>query len=447
MSATTDALVFVGKGLASGALSKIGGDAMGFVLDQIFGGTGDTAAIAKLGDQLNQIEGMIQELLNELRDDFKTIEKQLADIKQQELYTAWELRDNSAQEKIANINTQYTTYVEFAQNPKTTSKASISRLTTEILDTNVGAANNRQQLNMMVTGFGQDKGLLQLWQEMVSPLIAADKMTFYDAIDNYMDYYATIVYAQMRATVLLVEAYNQKRNQPLAKQSWEDYRKFVDQQELCFVTYFDVFAASELSKFHKGTFCPTPGWNDLTFAALDARQSFYAGSTYGWHQPTSQHQRAEALLADAQSMGPDERRIVVWMVYPRDWPYGSPPPKPVTNFDQINISITSVDQSAVGEIKPLRSDVIRVPTSADHTIKRFLFSPPSDGAYVLKDMNGTPGLPDMPGYGTKTSYFQDPTYLAFKMSVSPNKQFDFTEFTPYADVYQYMLWHAYNLPG
>ena len=34
MSATTDALEFVGKGLANGALSNIGGQAMGFVLDQ-----------------------------------------------------------------------------------------------------------------------------------------------------------------------------------------------------------------------------------------------------------------------------------------------------------------------------------------------------------------------------------------------------------------------------
>ena len=146
-------------------------------------------------------------------------------------------------------------------------------------------------------------------------------------------------------------------------------------------------------------------------------------------------------------MGPDERRIVVWMVYPRDWPYASLPPKPVTNFDQVDISITSVDQSVVGEVKPVRSNFVRVPTTADHTIKRFIFSPPLDGAYVLKDMNGTPGLPDITGYGSKNSYFQDPTYLAFKMSVSPNKQFDFTEFAPYADVYKFMLWYAHNLPG
>ena len=232
----------------------MGAKLWGLSSTNIFNGTGDLAAIAKLGDQLNQIEGMIQELLKELSEDFATIERQLADIKQEQLYTAWELRDNSAQEKITNINTQYNTYVEFAQNPKTTSKSSIAQLTTDILDTNAGAANNRQQLNMMVTGSGEDKGLLQLWQEMVAPLIAADKMTFYDAIDNYMDYYATIVYAQMRATVLLVEAYNHKKNPPLAKQNWEDYRKLVDQQELCFLTYVDVFAASELSKFH------TAGW-------------------------------------------------------------------------------------------------------------------------------------------------------------------------------------------
>ena len=285
---------------------------MGFVLDQIFGGTGDPSAIAKLGEQLNQIEGMIQELLKELSTDFATIEKQLADIKQEQLYTAWELRDNSAQEKIANINTQYNTYVEFAQNPKTTTKASIEQLTTDILNTNVGAANNGQQLYMMVTGSGEDRGLLQLWQEMVAPLIAANKMSFYDAIENYMDYYATIVYAQMRATVLLVEAYNHQKNPPLAKQTWDDYRKIVDQQELYFVTYFDVFAASELNKWRT-----TGDISHVPFAAIDARQFFYAGSSFGWHQPTSLHQQAEALLAYAESMGSDERRIVVWMVYPR----------------------------------------------------------------------------------------------------------------------------------
>ena len=440
MSATTDALEFVGKGLANGALSNIGGQAMGFVLDQIFGGTGDSSAIAKLGEQLNQIEGMIQELLKELSKDFATIEKQLADIKQEQLYTAWELRDNSAQEKIANINTQYNTYVEFAQNPKTTTKASIEQLTTDILNTNVGAANNRQQLYMMVTGSGEDKGLLQLWQEMVAPLIAANKMSFYDAIENYMDYYATIVYAQMRATVLLVEAYNHEKNPPLAKQTWDDYRKIVDQQELYFVTYFDVFAASELSKWRTTIYI-----SNVPFAAIDARQSFYAGSSFGWHQPTSLHQQAEALLAYAQSMGPDERRIVVWMVYPRDYPYGSQP-KPITNFDQIDISITSVDQSVAGDVKPASSNVLQIPTNPDHTIKRFIFLPQLDGAYVLKDMNGTPGLPDITGYSGNV-YFQHPNYLAFKMSVSPNKQFDFTEFAPYSDVYPTMAWGIANLPG
>jgi len=86
MSVTTDALNFVGRGLASGALGNIGGQAMGFVLDEIFGGGGDDSAIAKLGDQLNQIESMIQELLKELSEDFSTIEKQLAEIKQEQLY-------------------------------------------------------------------------------------------------------------------------------------------------------------------------------------------------------------------------------------------------------------------------------------------------------------------------------------------------------------------------
>ena len=152
-------------------------------------------------------------------------------------------------------------------------------------------------------------------------------MSFYDAIENYMDYYATIVYAQMRATVLLVEAYNLKKNPPVAKTLGMAYRQIVDQQELHFVTYFDVFAASELSKWRTLDTVFPYAMSLITFAAIDARQSFYAGSSFGWHQPTSLHQQAEALLAYAQSMGPDERRIVVWMVYPRDFTYGKTPTK------------------------------------------------------------------------------------------------------------------------
>jgi len=441
MSVTTDALNFVGRGLASGALGNIGGQAMGFVLDEIFGGGGDDSAIAKLGDQLNQIESMIQELLKELSEDFSTIEKQLAEIKQEQLYLDWGVRDNTAQEKITNINTQYSTYIEYAKNPKTTSKASIEQLTTQILDTNAGAANNRAQLNALVTGSGEDKGLLQLWQEMVAPLIAGDKMSFYDAIENYMDYYATIVYAQMRATVLLVEAYNLKKNPPVATDTWKAYRQIVDQQELRFLTYFDVFAASELSKWKTldTVFPYAMKFDKLTFAAIEAKQSFYAGSSFGWHQPTSMHQQAEALLAYAQSMGPDERRIVVWMVYPRDFTHGKTPPKPVANFDQVEVSITPVDDDK-GVVVKTTSSILRVTENPDHTINRFIFLPQLDGAYVLKDMNGTSGLPDVTGYEGNV-YFQHPNYLAFKMSVSPDKQFDFTEFAPYADfTYPTMVW-------
>jgi hypothetical protein len=443
MGATEDALAFVGKNLASGAASSLGSKVMGYVLDQIFSGGGDTAAIQQLGQQLNQIEGMIKQLLKELEDDFATIEKQLAELKQLELYTAWEVRDTFAQEKITNINAQYTTYVEFAQNPRDVDKSSIEQLTTNILDTNVGAAVNRLQLNSLLAGSGQDKGLLQLWQEMVAPLIAANKMTFYDAARNYMDYYATIVYAEMRATVLLVEAYNHKNETILAKQNWEDYRQFVAQQETYFVMYFDVFAASELTKWH--TFSPKrDAMNQVTFAALDARQSYYAGSSFGWNQPTTLHQQAETLLAYAQSMGPDERRIVVWMVYPQDYPYGTQP-KPVANFDNVDIVITSVDQGGVGDVKPTKKDILRAPTNPSHTIKRFIFAPQRDGTYTLKDMNGTAGLPDISGYSGNV-HFQHPSYLAYQMSISPNKQFDFTEFAPYSDLFPRMEWGVPNLP-
>jgi hypothetical protein len=129
------------------------------------------------------------------------------------------------------------------------------------------------------------------------------------------------------------------------------------------------------------------------------------------------------------------------MVYPRDYP--PIPIKPPVNFDQVDISITSVDQS--GEVKPVTSNVLRVPTTLDHTIKRFIFSPQLDGAYLLRDMNGTPGLPDITGYQGNV-YFQHPNYLAFKLSVSPDKQFDFTEFAPYSDVFPHMQWTTEALP-
>jgi hypothetical protein len=246
--------------------------------------------------------------------------------------------------------------------------------------------------------------------------------------------------------VLLVEAFNKKEETPFAKQTWQDYRRFVNGQETFFVSDFDVFSASELSKWR--TFPSDPRldrFHFLTIAAIDARQSYYAGSAYGWQQPTVLHQQAEALLAHAQSMGPDERRIVVWMVYPQDYQYGAPP-KPVANFDEVNILITSVDRSPAEDVEPIRIDILPAPTNPAHTIKRFIFSPKLDGVYVLKNMNGTTGLPDITGYKGNPVYFQHPTYLDFKMTVSSNKQFAFTEFAPYSDLYPTMTWGSNNLP-
>jgi hypothetical protein len=119
MSLFTDGLEFVGKNIASGALSWVGGQAAGWVLGDLFGTNGPSTqdvldAIGNLGKQLTNIQNTLATIETQLTDEFADIEAALAVIHQEELYNAWQqVNDNIVTYK-TQINSQYSTYVEYA---------------------------------------------------------------------------------------------------------------------------------------------------------------------------------------------------------------------------------------------------------------------------------------------------------------------------------------------
>ena len=442
----SDALVFVGKNVASGALNKFGSEVAGFVLGDIFGDSSKEIldAIQQLGQQLTQIQNSIAALEDHLAEMKKEILQKLEEIEQKILYDIWAAKDNLIQDSIAIIETQYHRFVEFANNPTITSKQDIAALVTQILDTNNGAEVQLRKINSNVIGAGDNKGVLQLWAEMMIPLINHNKIHYGQAIDNYITYYTKIACAQIRAANLLVEAFNQKKQQPIAKESWITYRNFMTHQEIPFIVNVDKFIYYAMQK--NVTWFDKPDASGkimkcYTYSYFTASMSYLASAHWdAYYRPTYEHELVERILANAQAMGPDERRIALWMIYPslnREYQ--------LDLVKNTNIQIVVAANPQEPGINPTRTELIPVftdPHITPHYIKRFIYSDGvKDGAFVMKDKNGQDGLVPQEGTGSmqKTVYFQGDQYLAYNLNVTPVTQFDFMDFAAYYDVFTYAM--------
>ena len=149
------ALIFVGKNIAAGALSYVGGQAAGYVLAEIFGTEGPTNqemldAINALGQELTGIEDTLAEIQADLDENFAEIEQMLTKIDQQARYIAWQQVNDEVVNYVSQTQTQYSTYVEYAVAAATTSKQEVRSLVQQIQDTNVGAKVSLYGINSFV---------------------------------------------------------------------------------------------------------------------------------------------------------------------------------------------------------------------------------------------------------------------------------------------------------
>jgi hypothetical protein len=307
----------------------------------------------------------------------------------------------------------------------------------QIQDTNNGAKVSLNGINSFVSGDGEAKGVLELWREMVTPLIAAGQMTFAQASTSYMNYYMSILHAQMRAINLIVESYNQQNSNNLSKQEYQNYRSLLVNQEAPFLRALEELTYDTLQ----------PGVSyTSTSATLEyfglVQGLFASGAWVATYAPTPWRLAAEEMLAAAQAMQPSDRRIVVWMTY--DDYFGL---HPTQDFSQVQIPIVLQSDSAAAASTPIQPDstttlisgppqyklTFNVPGN-QHLVRRNVFTTAitADGFYQLSDMNNA--YPPQAGSNQTMNYFMDPeTYLSYYMRVDAQQQFDFMDFAVYID--------------
>jgi hypothetical protein len=424
MSATSSALKFVGTAVANGALGKVGGDLMGFVLGSIFGDSSNKEvmeALQQIGEQLKQIEYALRQISAEMRQGFADIKQELTKLHMDNLYLEWQDKDVGVQAAITQIATQYGRYTEYAQNGSTTSREQVDELVKEILNTNNGAEPSMQQINGLVLSVGMSKGALRLWQDMVSPLVSNGVITYGQAISAYLDYYGHILFAQARAAALLVEAYNKKADSKNAKATHTNYRRILQGQEPEFLNNMEplYFAATTQGSTWSGR---NVGFDYFMVWQAITAQGIYASS----YRPTLERQAAEDLLGSAYALLPNERRIVVLMVVP----YGN------EEFKNSVLSLIAGNETT----NPITPDSMSNATLAarindqDHQwlLRRFVYTKKiNDGTYHI-DPSINDKYPPRSGSGGRTWYFLDPAYADYTLSVDPGSPSDFLDFCPYA---------------
>jgi hypothetical protein len=439
----SDALTFVAKNVAEGALSEVGTTGAGWVLSSIFGNQGGSNQqlaneIQQIGNQLTSIQTTLDQLKAQLATAFGEIQQELKEINQEELYLAWQQRNSQLQIFLAQIDTQYTLFTTYAQNANTTSQAEIAALVDEIKNSNNGAGVSLRNVQEIVRGAGLEKGVLQLWAEMVTPLVAQSRISYSTAAQSYLNYHTNIIYGALRAINLLVEAFNQQGNHPVASSQFSAYQANMAALEAPFLVQLERIAYAAMRDGATWTTIKSDRPVDqLHYDYWGVIQYLYAS---GWfateYQPSVMRRWAEEILYAAQALGAAQRRIVVWMLHPGNIFF----PQNV-NFDSAAVQLISgtsdatisPDASAtlINEMVTVRGPASRPALPQQRLIKRFVFGKTlTDGPYSLADNTS---FPTNEGSNQQTDYFMDGLYLDYTLQVSGDSPFDFMDFATYID--------------
>ncbi|OUR97687.1 hypothetical protein A9Q86_15860 [Flavobacteriales bacterium 33_180_T64] len=425
-------LVAISTSIVAGLITTGLEEGAGWVLKGIEGDTGQSESEA-LEKELSYIEGAINGLQKELAKDTALILKELKAIQQQQLYQAWETRDNDLQDYITKVNVQYSRFLSYAKNPNSTSKADVANLVNEILDSNSGAAVSLAEINTLLTGSGPNKGVLQLYREMTEPIIIDGKINGYDALNSYFQYFMDASYAQCRALYLLIEAFHYKNNDAVAEEQYDNYQKLALTQEIPFISNVQYFLRGEIL----GGFVKPQGflWA-ISLGSINASQDFWAQSGYvSGYSPTEARAKAERIFSNSLALKKNENRIVLNMVY--NTGYGTRSP---FNLDSVHVPIVSASQTSPSEIQPTKSDLIKIPyqnkasvnfSTEALTLKRMVYTNVPGDSYQMKDMNDQSGLAPQGGSAGRTSYFQNPKYLDHLLIVNEGSKHSSMDFACY----------------
>jgi hypothetical protein len=397
--------------------------------------------ISDIGDRVASIATVTNQLLADVSEMAATLGK----IAQEQLYLAWQQNDDFTTTAVTSVATSYQAYGETIQHYETAAPAEVTSQVDDILNNNDGPKVAINTINTYLLPDGQRKGLLQLWTEMVQPLVLSGQLDYRQAIDGYSAYYTQLVASQMLASNLLVEAHNYYSD-GIAEAVWTDFQNLLGDQEDQFIAWLAPLIVA-------AQFAPSP------FTGIDAAmhlQPDVAAMTStqpnagGYYEPSSIFSAAESMMAATAVTDPNARRIVVNMVF-CDLGGGSEPlAKAEIDANPLTItaasSLTAENAGTVPASKiskfsvPLPGAICPSNENFDYLHTMYLYrhvyewvgSPtaPPDGLYTLTNLNGV--LPEIDSYAAQQGvYFQRDDVLGHALYVDGQAQADSMNFAAY----------------
>jgi hypothetical protein len=411
-----------------------------------------TQAIENLGTQLTGITNA----LSSIQGEIDGIETMLTKISQQQLFTDWNDIDIQLTEYITSIDSCYFQYGMYVSKYSTTPIKEIDYLAQTITNPNDGPLGGLKTINALLMGSGgESKGALQLWSLMVSPLVQDGTLDYRLAVQQYFQYYQKLVYAELKAVNLLIEAYIYNGDKNSADTMWDQYISQLLQQEDTFINWLVPLvysgeigghnlagdnSAVNFSFFEAATQL-NPGVQQMKGDA-DPGNAFYTPSTI--------FQTAEQLLANLYVTGVTDRRIVVHMLYSN----GAAIPTLLNGLSLTLTAATSGIQSTINPISHARlggpfdfpgtgaGDYLmyadtNVYTGAGLYLKRYVYDDSAQsglavtGIYNVSNLNGHNGLIPIETYSGFTAPFQQNSVVNYALEVNSVSKFDFMNFAAY----------------
>ncbi|HEY6213479.1 MAG TPA: hypothetical protein VIW45_14405 [Vicinamibacterales bacterium] len=488
-----DAISSIGEGLAQTAAQAISdktGINVGSTLTALFGG-GQTqggqnmqslettvassglppAAISQLQTSLETQGQLVADLggtvasisgtLASFKESFDHIESELSAIHQQQLFLAWQTPNTANNQFVVAANTAYQTYSNFLADYTNTPTSEVTGFLNNLDGLN-SPANIVQQIQENIVGQDQQKGLLQLWSAMVTPLIANYTIDFRDAVQQYMRYYQQLVYAQLSATNLEMEAATFGGDGDRAARAWTRYQQAVASQE-------NVFIGSLIALVAAGTNAlagPTGPYNLSDALQWQADLQLNPGlitlpadpaASSAYFEPSPIFRNAEALLASLAVTDPPAQRVVVYVTYVDGVIASIVNPVALTLSSNGQPPLTASSAAILGPFTDysdynFEDSAVGVGDWA-FWVKRFVYTGDAlqSGTYTVTNINGVNGLIPMETYASTGDAgalgpdgaggvggpvaFMNGNVWKYQLSVDPTSPFDFMNFMAYCTPY------------